>query len=239
MNLRSIYVWSVIYDMIRSDLGFSLEDDIRASLTATKLCNIEATLRTEAYIGKLIKDKKVLVVGAADSCTRCCEISKLYDVIIASDGALRCCLEVGVKPHIVVTDLDGIEPKDLLLSDVVFVVHAHGDNIYRLIQYLSYAKGAKNIIITTQVPLLMNSCLRVYGGFTDGDRAAYLAYFFNASTIGFVGFDFEGLVGRYSKPWLKKPIHPSITKLKKFIWAKRLLKLLEYVAGGEVSIEHY
>ncbi len=57
-----------------------------------------------------------------------------------------------------------------------------------------------------------------FGGFTDGDRAVFLAHHFGSRSIQLLGFDFEN-VG-------EKPNCDEKTKLKKLGWAKRLITSL-------------
>jgi len=64
--------------------------------------------------------------------------------------------------------------------------------------------------------------LHNFGGFTDGDRAVYLADRFNARTISLIGFDFTNEVGEYS---FAKRKNREI-KLKKLQWCKSLIDSL-------------
>jgi len=239
MNIRSAYLWEYIYDLIRYDLGFSYEHDYWSASIASMICNTEKTLRTEEQLHKLIEGRNVLVVGAADSCIKCADVRKHFDVVIAADGAARCCLDRNVKPNVIVTDLDGLTDEYLMLNDVIYVVHVHGDNVVLLLKYLDILKKLQYVIYTVQVYPQPSNCLRIYGGFTDGDRASYLAYYFKASKIGLVGFDFTGYIGRYSKPWLSSRAYPTKVKEGKLKWCERLLKLIENVATGDVSVEYY
>ncbi len=66
-----------------------------------------------------------------------------------------------------------------------------------------------------------------FGGFTDGDRAAFLAEELGAREITLVGFDFGTVVGRWSKPRLKEHSPVWESKRKKFEFAKELLDWLE------------
>ena len=239
MNIRSVHLWGYIYDLIRYDLGFSYEHDYWSASIASMICDTERTLRTEKKLCELIEGRSVLVVGAADSCIKCADVHKHFDVVIAADGAARCCLDYNVKPDVIVTDLDGLTNEYLMLNDVIYVVHVHGDNISLLLRYLEILKNTPYTIYTIQVYPKLNHCLRIYGGFTDGDRAAYLAYYFKASSIGLVGFEFNGYVGKYSKPWLSGKSYPTKVKEGKLKWCERLLRLLENVATGDISVEYY
>jgi len=239
MNLRSTYLWGYIYDLIRSDLGFSYDHDYWSASIASIICDVEKVMKSEEILHRLINGRRVLVVGAADSCVKCAEVSKYFDSIVAADGATKCCLDQGVKPNVIVTDLDGLTDEYLMLNDIIYVVHVHGDNINLLLRYLEILKNIPYIIYTIQIYPKLNHCLRIYGGFTDGDRAAYLAYYFKASSIGLVGFEFNGYVGKYSKPWLSSKSYPTKVKEGKLKWCERLLRLLENVATGDIGVEYY
>ncbi len=224
-DLRDIVKWIHIYEYIRLDMGFNYLDDCLASQVLNMMVGgFEAVYEVEEYLQELIGGADVYVVGAGPTCLE--ELKSLDvggGVLIAADGAMRCCFDAGYKPHVVVTDLDGLSVDNLKHSDVVYVVHAHGDNIDRLLSYVKLIEG--HIVGTTQC--VQTGKLRIYGGFTDGDRAAYLANFFKAGSITLVGFDLRsGLVGKYSKPWMVASSYASLVKLRKFKWAERLLNML-------------
>jgi len=67
------------------------------------------------------------------------------------------------------------------------------------------------------------SPVRNYGGFTDGDRAAFFADHFGAASLVFPGWDFED---------------PSVTteKRQKLRWAERLLRWLEQRRGERFDV---
>jgi hypothetical protein len=149
--------------------------------------------------------------------------------VISADGATTALLKVAkVVPSVVVTDLDG-NINDLLRADrlgSVVVVHGHGDNINRL---RKYAPMFKNVIGTTQVeprPHVYN-----FGGFTDGDRAVFLATAMEAKLIALAGMDLGRVVGKYSKKKVRL-VEVKILKL------KICKELLEWLAS-RVNIPLY
>ncbi len=233
MNLRDPMTWLHMYSVIRSDLGFSEGRDCAAAtlldtvLSTQQEGNIEELLES---LRSILQGASVLVVGAGPSCTKCREIYKSYDVVICADGATRCCIHSGVKPDIVVTDLDGVAGFEELLRYTIVVAHAHGDNMRLLTMSLPLIlKVSKGVIGTSQC--LVSNRVRIFGGFTDGDRAAYLASYFDARRIGLVGFDFGGIVGQYSKPRMIHEMHASPLKLRKLKWARILLAYLRSWRG--------
>ncbi len=230
--MRDPVTWLHIYSLIRSDLGFDEGSDCTAAMLLDFMLtahhkDVEGLIR---MLWSTLRGARALVVGAGPSCVKCREIRSSYDVIICADGAMRCCINSGVKPDIVVTDLDGIQGFEELLRDTLVVVHAHGDNIRLLTTTLPLIlKISTGVIGTSQC--LVSSRVRIFGGFTDGDRAAYLASYFNAQCIGLVGFDFSGVVGRYSKPYMNREMRASPMKLRKLKWAKVLLAYLRSWRG--------
>ena len=132
--------------------------------------------------------------------------------VIVADGALRACLQQGITPSIVVTDLDGYIPDILYASEKgsEIVLHAHGDNMARVFQYI--LELGPNCITTTY-PSTSSSC---WGGFTDGDRALMMTLSLNCNTVKMVGFDYK-IIGAYSGDY-------SPRKLEKLSWANKIVE---------------
>jgi uncharacterized Rossmann fold enzyme len=183
------------YEEIAAELNLDKGGDLRAA----KLLNglIEKSDLTPL---DLIRNSCVVVFGAGPSLTADIEKFKsenLQDefVLIAADGAVRALLEMGLTPDIQVTDLDGNLDSiiDARNSGAITVVHAHGDNIEKLRDAVPMLRG---VIGTTQTEPFGR--LHNFGGFTDGDRAVFLAEHFNAGLIVLAGMDFGSEVGEYS-----------------------------------------
>ncbi len=224
--------WLHMYSVIRSDLGFDEGSDCAATtlldaMLSAQREDVEELIRS---LRSMLQGARALVVGAGPSCVKCREVRSLYDVVICADGATRCCIDSGVKPDIVVTDLDGIQGFEKLLRDILVVVHAHGDNMRLLTTSLPLILDVSSGVIGTS-QCLVSSRVRIFGGFTDGDRAAYLASYFNAQRVGLVGFDFSGVIGRYSKPYMVREMRASSVKLRKLKWARVLLAYLRSWRG--------
>ena len=138
-------------------------------------------------------------------------------VIIAADGATEMCLNLGIIPDFVVTDLDG-DYESLVRADSggsIMVVHAHGDNYEKISSQVPYLN---NVIGTTQnFPL---TTVYNFGGFTDGDRSISLAVEFQAKEILLLGMDFDSRIGFFSKK------NVSNLKLK-----KQKLQIGKYLTG--------
>ncbi|MEM2238260.1 MAG: 6-hydroxymethylpterin diphosphokinase MptE-like protein [Candidatus Caldarchaeum sp.] len=139
---------------------------------------------------------------------------------VAADGACRAFLERGVKPDVVVTDLDGGDEAlvEAAGEGSLLVVHAHGDNMEKIKKLIP--KLPAKIVGTTQTEPV--GVLENFGGFTDGDRAVYMCEELGVKNIIIAGMDFDGDVGRYSKPAMLSNVEIQ-RKRKKLRIGKRLL----------------
>jgi len=191
-------------------------------------------------ISALIKGKNVVVFGAGPSLKKDIQEIKRHQlnkersfVFIAADGAAKALLEEGIMPHIQVTDLDGYIDTIRFLNKkgCLTIVHGHGDNRASI---KDVVPKLEKIIGTTQTDEF--GALHNFGGFTDGDRAVYLAEKFSPKLIILAGMDYGKNIGLYSGRYDLK------TKLIKLDIGKRLLEelargsdtvILNMTSGGE------
>ncbi len=215
--------WESKYRDILKDFGYSQNEDKQSA----KLLNSLLQKKTPSIeIRDLIKDKPVFVIGAGPSLPSCISILKRHKKItkIVADGATKAIIENGLRPDIVVTDLDG-DIKSLKKAgrtNTIMVVHAHGDNSERI----NLVKYFKNCIGTTQTKPIGK--INNFGGFTDGDRCVFLADYFKAKKIILLGMDFGTRIGKYSK----SKVENRTTKIAKL---RRGKKLLEWLAKKSKS----
>ena len=215
--------WESKYRDILKDFGYSRNKDTQSA----KLLNSLLQKKTPSIgIRDLIKDKPVFVIGAGPSLPSCISILKRHKKItkIVADGATKAIIENGLRPDIVVTDLDG-DIKSLKKAgrtNTIMVVHAHGDNSERI----NLVKYFKNCIGTTQTKPIGK--VNNFGGFTDGDRCVFLADYFKAKKIILLGMDFGTRIGKYSK----NKVENRTTKIAKL---RRGKKLLEWLAKKSKS----
>ncbi|PIN84523.1 MAG: MAF flag10 domain containing protein, partial [Nitrosopumilales archaeon CG11_big_fil_rev_8_21_14_0_20_33_24] len=209
--------WNKKYSEIRKEFRYSEKQDKESAIILNSI--LEKNI-LDKKIREKIAGKTVFVVGAGPSLSSAIPILKKFKKVvkIVADSAVKPLIENGIKPNIVVTDLDGDEDSLIKVgkTDSIFVVHAHGDNISKL----HLAENFKNCIGTTQTNPFKN--IQNFGGFTDGDRAVFLASHFNAKKIILFGMDFGKRIGRYSQT--KAPEREI--KLKKLRKAKLLLEWL-------------
>jgi len=203
--------WLNFYNEIRKVFGFDYLKDYRAA----EIANMIVSEDLEDELKRKIEGKSVAVVGAGPNLENLKE-RPAGDIIIAADGASNYMInELGILPDIIITDLDGVEK---IHKEPLYIIHAHGDNISQLIKI----GRLENAIVTIQVAPFGK--LKLYGGFTDGDRGVVIAYYFKASRINLYGMDFEsGLVGKYSKPYLKENIPAGFIKRKKLEIAREII----------------
>ncbi|MFW5929722.1 MAG: 6-hydroxymethylpterin diphosphokinase MptE-like protein, partial [Halobacteriota archaeon] len=180
--------WEPFYEAILIDMDYSRDADREAAaLLADAAGRDSPPARLADAAGA-----EVAVVG--DSPSMQPRRARSYEVVFAADGAARRLLEAEVEVDVVVTDLDGAPETAVELSreGAVVAVHAHGDNVRLLERWLPEFEGDL-LLPTAQCrppPGVYN-----HGGFTDGDRAAYLADACGARSIELVGFDVAAAEG--------------------------------------------
>ena len=207
-------VWNPLYKRICRDFGFDpLEDQKSAASLSRLLSN-----RSNKYLEHVRKEfpDSVLVCGGSDRLSQ--EISSI-DIrwfVVAADSATTVLLESGVRPDMIVTDLDGVIEDQIEVNGqgVPVFLHAHGDNQKAIGKYGKLFGGP--VIGTCQCEPLEN--IFNFGGFTDGDRAACISAELGAKTVHLVGFDFENPSEKSGK---KREV-----KKRKLVWAKEILDKL-------------
>ena len=220
----TIVGWDSKYKNILKDFGYSRKKD---SQSCKLLDSLLPKKTPTVKIRDLIENKPVFVVGAGPSLPSCISILKKYKKItkIVADGATRAIIENGLKPDIVVTDLDGDikSLKKVGRTNTLMVVHAHGDNTDKI----HLVKNFKNCVGTTQTKPAGR--VHNFGGFTDGDRCVFLANHFKAKKIILLGMDFGTRIGKYSKV----SVVNRNTKIAKLRRGKKLLEWLVQKSESE------
>jgi len=204
-------VWNPLYKRICKDFGFSSVEDLRS---ATLLSRLLAS-RSNKSLEHVRKDfpESVLVCGGSDRLSQ--EISSI-DIrwfVVAADSATTVLLESGVRPDMIVTDLDGVieDQIEVNAQGVPVFLHAHGDNQEAISRHAASFGGP--VIGTCQCEPPEH--IFNFGGFTDGDRAACISAGLGAKTVHLVGFDFEN-------PSEKRGKRREVKK-RKLTWARKIL----------------
>ncbi|OTF06870.1 6-hydroxymethylpterin diphosphokinase MptE-like protein [Halorubrum sp. SD612] len=197
-----------VYEAILADFGFDRADDERVRDTA-------ADLATPFPLGRLgdWADETVAVAGAAPCLADEVELARDADVVVAASTAADALADRGVAVDCMVTDLDK-NPEtaaELTRDGVSVAAHAHGDNLPAVREWLPRFADEWTLATTQAAPV---GPLRNPGGFTDGDRAAFLADHLGAGELVFPGWEFDD---------------PAVDPMKalKLDWAARLLRWLE------------
>jgi hypothetical protein len=208
--------WEPVYEAIVADFGFDRSADEQAR---DELADLTAPFDTD----RLACDSdRVAVAGAGPSLEADADDAASADAVFAAATAADRLLEVGVDVDCMVTDLD--EPpataRTLTARGIPVVAHAHGDNLEAVREYVPEFT-TEHVLPTTQAEPVAH--VHNVGGFTDGDRAAFLADTLGAGDLVFVGWDLDD---------------PGVdpVKAKKLVWAERLLYWLEQRRGESFSI---
>lgn len=152
---------------------------------------------------------------------------------LAADGASKCLDENEIPIDAIFTDLDGISEGEFFKSKYI-IVHAHGDNIEKILKFKESIIKFENIIGTVQTnssELTINP-----GGFTDGDRILFFlrSMLLPQHKIFLIGMDFNDKVGKYSKPYLQKNQKATKIKQKKLKFALKLLKWFQKLIENDI-----
>jgi uncharacterized Rossmann fold enzyme len=205
--------WNPVYERLLADLGYDRGDDERAR-------DRLAALAEPFDLGSLrerVERATVAVAGGADTLTAELAMARDADVVLAASVAADTCREHGIAVDCMVTDLDKNPETARILTHegVPVAAHAHGDNI-DLVESVVPDCAGDHLLPTTQAAPV--GPVRNFGGFTDGDRAAFLADHLGAGQLLFPGWD------------LTDP-DVSAAKQVKLDWAARLLRWLERRRG--------
>jgi 2-amino-4-hydroxy-6-hydroxymethyldihydropteridine diphosphokinase len=222
------------YGQIRNSLGL---DESKDRGSRDLLCSL--LLGRHEPVELAIKRKDCIVFGAGPSLEfdiRGLEgfVSSKQPVIIAADGAADALNKSGIKPAIIVSDLDSCSPtvlQDCSKAGSVFV-HAHGDN-QDLIRAIVPNLGPE-VVGTTQVET--RDPVYNYGGFTDGDRACFVVSYFGPRRIVIAGMDFGYEEGKYSVNRYEQPPNPK--RPLKLEWGRRSLEYLISESKGTIRFEN-
>jgi len=199
--------WEPIYESILDDFGYgrggdrTARDELAAVAEPFDHTRVDCTGRT------------VAVAGAGPSLESETAVAREADLVFAASTATDRLADVGVTVDLMVTDLDKNPGTvaDRTTRGAPVAVHAHGDNRDLLAEWLPETDPEHALATTQAAPV---DGVENLGGFTDGDRAAYLADALGAARLRFLGWDFDDET-------------LSAEKARKLRWAERLLAYLE------------
>ncbi|UIO98780.1 DUF115 domain-containing protein [Halobaculum sp. CBA1158] len=208
--------WEPIYEAILADFGFdraadeAVRDRAAAHAQSFDLDRLDCSGET------------VAVAGAGPSLEAEVDLARGADRVFAASTATDRLASEGVAVDAMVTDLDKNPETGLARTErgAVVVAHAHGDNGDFVDEWLPRYDAAHTLVTTQAAPV---GAVRNPGGFTDGDRAAFLADCCGAAGLVFPGWDLDD---------------PDVDGLKarKLEWAERLLYHLERRRGERFGV---
>ncbi len=202
--------WEPVYEAILADFGYSRSADRRAR---DRLAAILRDRETFAPPDLSVSGQCVAVAGAGPTLESDVDLARRADAVFAASTAADRLEACGVRVDCMVTDLDKNPGtvRELADSGTPVAVHAHGDNVPAIDREVP-GLHSPSVIPTTQAAPA--GPVRNFGGFTDGDRAAFLADAVGAGRLLFPGWSFDdGSV--------------DDEKAHKLAWAERLLRWLE------------
>ncbi|MCD2199515.1 DUF115 domain-containing protein [Halobacterium sp. KA-4] len=208
--------WVPVYEEVLADFGFERAADEQARDVLAEYAEPFDLTRLDCT------GQRVAIAGGASSLVDETAVAADADVVFAASTAVDVLDDAGVDVDLMVTDLDKNPgtARQLTQSGTPVAAHAHGDNIPAIREYVPEFNFA-HLLSTTQAEPV--DAVYNFGGFTDGDRAAFLADHLGAADLVFPGWDFED---------------PSVgdQKAKKLAWAERLLYWLERRRGDQFDV---
>jgi hypothetical protein len=199
--------WDPAYRAILKEFGYDPTDDEAARDELADLVHSFDQERLD------FSGLTVAIAGGAPSLADELDRAREADAVVAASVAADVCLDAGVTVDVMVTDLDK-NPKTarrLTRRGVLVAAHAHGDN-REAVREVVPTFDREHTLGTTQAE--PRGPVENFGGFTDGDRAAFLADHFGAARLVFPGWAFDD-----------PTVGPE--KARKLAWAERLLHWLE------------
>jgi uncharacterized Rossmann fold enzyme len=202
--------WEPVYEAILAAFGYGRAADERAR------DRLAALLSGPGYDATRLSfaGETVAIAGGADRLADDLALAREADAVVAASDAATRLREHDIAVECMVTDLDKSPEtaRELTAEGTPVAVHAHGDNVPALRSVVPNLDPSEVIPTTQARPA---DGVENYGGFTDGDRAAFLADALGADRLVFPGWQIED---------------PSVNdeKRRKLAWAERLLYWLEH-----------
>lgn len=199
--------WAPAYDAVLADFGYGRAGDEAAR------DELAALVRPFDHERLDFAGETVAVAGGAPTLADELATVERADSVVAASVAADTVLDAGLPVDVMVTDLDKNPEtaRELTHDGTLVAAHAHGDNREAVREVVPTLDPAYTLGTTQAEP---RGPVENFGGFTDGDRAAFLADEFGADRLVFPGWDFDD-----------PAVDPA--KARKLEWAERLLRWLE------------
>lgn len=210
--------WEPLYRRILDDFGYERVCDEQARDSLAELYRSLAGANGDGGVERVVASldftgKTVAIAGGAPTLGDELDNVAQASAIVAASDAASVLREAGYEIDCMVTDLDKAPEtaRKLTAEGTPVAVHAHGDNLPAIESHVpTFEPDA--VIPTTQARPV--GPVRNFGGFTDGDRAAFLADERGADRLLFPGWDLDDE-------------RVTAEKRRKLTWAGRLLRVLE------------
>ncbi|AHG03979.1 hypothetical protein HALDL1_10475 [Halobacterium sp. DL1] len=208
--------WEPVYETILADFGYPRSADERARDVLAEYVEPFDSSRLDC------SGATVAITGGAPSLADETDAAADADRVFAASTAVDVLVEARVDVDLMVTDLDKNPDTARRLTEtgVPVAAHAHGDNVPAVREHVPTFDAA-HVLGTTQAEPA--GPVRNFGGFTDGDRAAFLADHCGAAELVFPGWDFDDQ-------------SVDAEKAKKLAWAERMLSWLETRRGERFAV---
>ncbi|MCF2165186.1 MULTISPECIES: 6-hydroxymethylpterin diphosphokinase MptE-like protein [Halobacterium] len=208
--------WQPVYDDVCAAFGYEQAADRRAR-------DVLAAHAEPFDMARLdCTGQTVAIAGGAPTLADEREVAAAADRVFAASTAVDVLADAGIEVDLMVTDLDKNPEtaRRLTAQGTPVAVHAHGDNIAAIREHVP-TYDTTHVLATTQAA--PTGPVVDHGGFTDGDRAAFLADHCGAAALRFPGWAFDD---------------PTVTeeKRRKLAWAARLLRWLETRRGEAFGV---
>jgi len=211
--------WEPAYEAVLSAFGYDRAADERARDEAAALATPFDRGRLDPLCGGT-----VAVAGAAPRLTDPADlaVAREADAVAAASTAADRLRAAGLDVDLFVTDLDKNPGTAATLAGAGTPVatHVHGDNRPAVREWLPRLAADATLVTTQAAP---RGPVENFGGFTDGDRAAFIADAVGAARLRFPGWQFDD---------------PGVSpeKARKLAWAERLLAWLERRRGERFPV---
>ncbi len=202
--------WEPVYTTILRDMSYERSGDER---TRDRLVAMVEGASTASPPSDTFSELTVAVAAPGPTLEASIDRVEAADAVVAAGTAADRLIAADVAPDWIVTDLDG-HPDNVPAfthRDATVAVHAHGDNLGLIERVVPDCEFASLLPTTQAAPV---GPVRNFGGFTDGDRAAFLADELGARRLTFPG-------------WALDDTGVDPEKRAKLRWAARLLAWLE------------
>lgn len=211
--------WEPVYEAILADFGFDREAD------ETARDELARSLGDSGGTSEILPEaagRQVAIAGGARTLETELDTVRGADLVVgvSTATALLAEHEIAIDVHVTDLDKDAETVVSLTAGEIPVVLHAHGDNRDALAALVPRCDRSA-IVPTTQAK--PTERVRNPGGFTDGDRAAFLADALGAESLTFPGWEFDD-----------RTVGP--VKSRKLAWAERLLHWLEIRRGERFDI---